>query len=114
MQFLAALRNLAIHCDFGAVLNNTLQDRFVCGLRSQAVQRKLLSEAGLTLSKATEIASAAEAASRDAVELSTGLAQSSTQAEVHRLPATNKSHARPRRSSATVATPIRGRWEANG
>ena len=62
-QFLAALRNLAIHCDFGAVLNVTLRDRSVCGLRSQAVQRKLLSEAGLTLSKATEIASAAEAAS---------------------------------------------------
>ena len=103
-QFLAALRNLVFHCDFVAVLNDT-RDRFVCGLRSQAVQRKLLSEASLTLSKATEIASAAEAASRDAVELSTGLARSSPQAEVHRLPATNKSHARPRRSSATVATP---------
>ena len=72
-QFIAALRMLAIHCDFGATLNDTLRDRFVCGLRRQAIQRKLLSESNLTLQKAVEIALSTEAASRDASEMSSGV-----------------------------------------
>ena len=50
-----------------------LRDRFVCGLRSQAIQRKLLSESNLTLQKAVEIALSTEAASRDASEMSSGV-----------------------------------------
>ena len=64
--FDAALRKLAVHCNFGEVLQDTLRDRFVCGLRHDAIQRRLLSETSLTYDKALEIAKAMEAADKDA------------------------------------------------
>ena len=62
----AKLRKLATHCDFGNHLEEALRDRFVCGLRHEAIQRRLLSEVDLTYTKALDIASAMEAANRDA------------------------------------------------
>ncbi len=41
----AALRKLATHCNFGAYLTEA---RFVAGLRSEAMQRRLLAETDLT------------------------------------------------------------------
>lgn len=55
--FVAALRKLAEHCEFNDVLNNTIRDRLVCGLRSEAAQKRLLTESALTLEKAVEIRS---------------------------------------------------------
>ncbi|XP_061190068.1 uncharacterized protein K02A2.6-like [Saccostrea echinata] len=46
-----------------------LRDRFVCGLRDEQTQKKLLSMQGLTLDKAIQIAVAMEIASKDALEL---------------------------------------------
>ena len=43
-EFNAALRKLAIHCEFGATLAESLRDRFVCGLQHEATQRRLLLE----------------------------------------------------------------------
>ena len=54
-DFDAALRKLAIHCNFAANLEDSLRDRFVCGLRHDAMQRRLLSEKELTYKKAMEI-----------------------------------------------------------
>jgi len=65
-DFDAALRKLATHCDFGATLEDTLRDRFVCGLRHETIQRRLLSEKDLTYTKAMEIARAMEAADANA------------------------------------------------
>ena len=48
-QFLAELRRLAEHCDFGDHLEEALRDRLVCGLRNETTQRRLLAEADLTL-----------------------------------------------------------------
>ena len=61
-EFDAALRKLATHCEFGNTLEETLRDRFVCGLQHEAIQRRLLSEATLTYQKALEIARGMEAA----------------------------------------------------
>ena len=61
-DFDAALRKLATHCEFGATLEETLRDRFVCGLQHEATQRRLLSKSGLTYQKALEIAQAMERA----------------------------------------------------
>ena len=47
-EFDAALRKLATHCKFGETLEDTLRDRLVCGLRHEAIQRRLLSEKDLT------------------------------------------------------------------
>ncbi|XP_069133160.1 uncharacterized protein [Argopecten irradians] len=62
-QFLAhELRKLSEHCNFEGFLNDALRDRFVCGLTSAATQRKLLSEADLTLKRAMDIAVSMELA----------------------------------------------------
>ena len=61
----ASLRKLASQCQFGDHLEETLGDRFVCGLGHEAIQRRLLSEVDLTYAKAMEIASGMEVADRD-------------------------------------------------
>ena len=52
-EFLAELKRLATHCQFGAFLEEALRDRLVCGLRSESVQKRLLAETDLTLKRAT-------------------------------------------------------------
>ena len=61
----AALRRLATHCNFGNYLEDALRDRFVCGLRNEAIQKRLLAETDLTLGKAMELAQGMEAADRN-------------------------------------------------
>lgn len=46
--YLAALRRLADKCEYGNHLSQALRDRFVCGLRREAIQRKLLTMEGGT------------------------------------------------------------------
>ncbi|KAK8788142.1 hypothetical protein V5799_022084 [Amblyomma americanum] len=70
--FVAELRQMAEHCNFGTALNRMLRDRLVCGIRDRAVQQRLLVEKSLTLDKALEIARTAEAAELNANELRKG------------------------------------------
>ena len=51
-QFLAELRKLAGTCNFGAKLEEQLRDRLVEGLRSESIQKRLLSEGDLDLTRA--------------------------------------------------------------
>ncbi|XP_041473613.1 uncharacterized protein K02A2.6-like [Lytechinus variegatus] len=67
--YVAELRQLAKHCDFGEYLEQALRDRFVCGLKQESIQRKLLAEARLTLQKAVETAVAMEMAAQDTEQL---------------------------------------------
>eukprot|EP00731_Ephydatia_muelleri_P014893 Em0008g613a len=60
--FLSELRRLAAHCSFGAFLEEALRDRLVCGVTNDTIQRRLLTEADLTLNRAFEIAQGMEAA----------------------------------------------------
>ena len=39
VEYLAELRRLATHCQFGDYLNEALRDRFVCGLRNTGMQK---------------------------------------------------------------------------
>ena len=55
-DFVAALRHLAEHCNFGGSLENMLRDRLVSGVNNEKIQRRLLSEGELTFKKAFEIA----------------------------------------------------------
>ena len=59
-DFVAALRNLAEHCEYGDTLETMLRDRIVCGIRDEKIQRRLLVEKKLTFLKAYEIATAME------------------------------------------------------
>ncbi|KAL5463984.1 hypothetical protein EMCRGX_G032937, partial [Ephydatia muelleri] len=70
-EFLAQLRRLATHCQFGAFLEEALRDRLVCGLRNHSIQRRLLSESNLSLQKAVEVSTAMEAAELNSKTIST-------------------------------------------
>ena len=61
-DYMAELRRLAAPCDFRDFLNEALRDRLVCGLRNEGAQKRLLSEAELSLAKAITIAQSMEAA----------------------------------------------------
>lgn len=64
VEFVADLRRLTTKCEFEDFLDQALRDRFVCGIRSESVQKKLLTEdhKKLTFSSAVDIAQSAEAA----------------------------------------------------
>lgn len=47
---------LALHCNYGTHLDEALQDQFMGGLNSEAMQKHMLSEDTLTFKKAVEIA----------------------------------------------------------
>ena len=64
-EYLAALRRAATECKFEGFLEKALRDRFVCGLTSEPLRRRLLLEKELSLTKATEIAVVMEAADKD-------------------------------------------------
>ena len=70
-EFDAALRNVATYCEFEGTLEEALCDRFVCGLRNEATQRKLLTEHDLTYHEALEIAKGMEAADSNTISLKT-------------------------------------------
>ena len=59
-DFVAALRNLAEHCEYKDTLETMLRDRIVCGIRDEKIQRRLLVEKELIFAKAYEIATLME------------------------------------------------------
>ncbi|KAJ8417500.1 hypothetical protein AAFF_G00223430 [Aldrovandia affinis] len=68
-EYMAELRRLAEHCQFGEGLSDALRDWLVCGLHNEGVQKRLLTEDNLTLTRALEIAISVETAAKDAGEL---------------------------------------------
>lgn len=42
--YVAVLKKLSEHCQLGENLNDTLRDRFVCGLKHEHIQKRLLTE----------------------------------------------------------------------
>ena len=91
-DFVADLRRLAITCDFGEFLDQALRDRFVCGLKSEQIQKVLLAEDGLTIDRALELAQAKEAAARDAKNFKGSTAPAV--AVVHQLPSSDRGPSR--------------------
>ena len=53
---------MSSHCQFKDHLDEALRDRLVCGLRSEASQKKLVTESELTFQRALEIAQGMEMA----------------------------------------------------
>ena len=66
---MAELRRLTTHCKFDAFLDNALRDRLICGVRNESIEKKLLTEAALTLARTIELAVGMEAAERNAKSL---------------------------------------------
>ena len=67
--FMAELRTLSEHCEFGNVLDEMIRDRLVCGVNDDQIQRRLLAEPKLDLKRALEIAQGMETAAKDARDL---------------------------------------------
>ena len=67
--FVAELRRLSEFCNFGDVLEDMIRDRLVCGIRDDAIQKRLLSETKLTYKKAVELALNQEQAMQNMKEL---------------------------------------------
>ena len=86
--FVAELRRLAEHCQFGQTLDDMLRDRLVCGITDGRVQRRLLAEPELTLKKALELAQAQETAEKGAQQLQQQRPQAS---QLHAIRQTKRS-----------------------
>ena len=67
--YLAELRKMAVSCEFGNSLCESLRDHPVCGLRNEAHQKRLLAVPELTLDKALTIAQSLETAELNAQTL---------------------------------------------
>ena len=69
--YFSELRALAEQCEFADYLDTALRDRFIAGINDDRLQRRLLAEpyAGLTLTKAVDLAIAMETASKNATTL---------------------------------------------
>ena len=78
-EFVAQLRQLSEHCQFGDTLSDMLRDRIVCGINDQRIQRHLLAESDLTLAKAMELSLAMESADKDADTVKAGTTGKSDQ-----------------------------------
>ncbi|KAF0291213.1 hypothetical protein FJT64_010636 [Amphibalanus amphitrite] len=92
--FLSRLRHLARPCQFtccAGILEEMLRDRFVSGIRNERLQSRLLSEKNLTLQSATAIATAHEAAARQAGEIAQSQTGPSGESAVHHVSAASAS-----------------------
>ncbi|XP_028416384.1 uncharacterized protein K02A2.6-like [Dendronephthya gigantea] len=87
--YVAEIRKLSEHCEFGTALNDSLRDRLVCGLRNEAIQKRILVETSLTFEKALKVAVAMEAATKDLVELR---GKAKTELPVYTMRETPKQH----------------------
>ena len=70
-DFVAALKNLTLHCNFGQYLLQALRDRFVCGLRCKSTQKRLLEEDPLNFERAIQLATSMEKSKKDIDEINT-------------------------------------------
>ncbi|KFD48096.1 hypothetical protein M513_11039 [Trichuris suis] len=69
--YIAEFRRLASDCNFGSNLEERLRDQFVCGLKDEDLQKRLLAHSELDLNDALREAVAAESASRQAKDIRT-------------------------------------------
>ena len=84
-DYIAQLHKLTEHCRFeGPQLEDALRDRFVAGICSSSIQRKLLSQVELTLKDAIKIAQGMESTQKQSETLrqATGLSSSMAAAPV--------------------------------
>ena len=81
--YLAALRTLAEHCEYGDSLKEMLRDRLVCGVRHEGIQKRLLAEKDLTYDKALQLAQAIESAERDTRDIKRSATSSMAGKQVH-------------------------------
>ena len=106
--YVAALRELAEHCDYKDTLSDMLRDRLVCGVNHEVIQQKLMSTKNLTYTTALEFAQAIEAAEKNAQHVATNSNPPTPQTQgVHYTPAT-ASKSRPKGKNAKGSSSSQG------
>jgi hypothetical protein len=106
--YMADLRRLAEHCNYGDTLDKMLRDRLVWGINDAGIQKKLLQENDpLTLARALTIAKGAETADKNLKEMKAPAPEldsttSSSSAKVKSEPV-QKIHAKKKLSSTKGA-----------
>lgn len=68
-SYVADLRILASTCEYGALKDDLIRDKIVCGVASNTVRKQLLKEWDLTLNKAIQICQLNELSERHSKEL---------------------------------------------
>lgn len=53
--YISEIKTLSEQCEFGTTLNDSLRDRFVCGLYNEAIQKRLLVETRLHSRKRSKL-----------------------------------------------------------
>eukprot|EP00795_Rhopilema_esculentum_P012573 gene12573-3272_t len=104
-DYIVELKKLASTCDFWDFLSIALRDRLVCGLRSDTIQRKLLTEIDLTFDKAQRITVAMELAQKNAVDLQPS--SSSGGLGVNKV---EHKHKKKAKASASASKPAKECW----
>ena len=100
--YVAALREIAEHCNYGTSLPEMLRDRLVCGVNHDGIQKKLLAEKELDFDKAYSVAVAIEVAERDTKNL---------KAERSHSNPVLYSHSKERGKSSTKMSPSKSKGE---
>ena len=93
-EYVAQLRKMSTFCEFGDQLDNALRDRLVCGLKSEAIQKRLLAVKDLTFKDALDMAQGMEAADCNTKDL-----------QVAEASAVNQLKSRPRPQTHPRSTP---------
>lgn len=99
--FVAELRKLAEHCDFGAQLEERLCEKFARGINNVEVQRKRLARSDLTLHQAVEIASTTMATTQAAKELQSNGSLDNTPRQTAELHFSNSKSSHHRQAKTT-------------
>ena len=100
--YVSELHSLAEFCNFGSTLEVMLCDRIVCGISDDAIQRRLLTEPGLTYKKSLEIAQNLEATSQNMRELhSASSSKKEASSEVNKVIQAGKPESKPQGKSDT-------------
>lgn len=100
-QYVFELNKMAAKCEFKDLCSDLVRDRLICGLKDGSLRERLLREADLTLSKATDICRLAEMSRAQAVHIN-------TENSVHHVQEVNKDEAK-QQASADVHWVNRGR-----
>ena len=66
------LRSLSDTCNFGALKDEIIRDRIVCGVRDSSLRKKLLQVPELTLERCIDMCRSAEAASTQLEAIQSG------------------------------------------
>ncbi|KFD49840.1 hypothetical protein M513_09307 [Trichuris suis] len=83
--YIAEFRRLASDCNFGSNLEERLRDQFVCGLKDEDLQKRLLAHSELDLNDALREAVAAESASRQAKDIRSANAENAEIPGTHQI-----------------------------